>query len=496
MFAASKWPVRLVRSTYMIAACTLGACSSGESTTPTSTSPASTPATPTAPTEPTTPVTPVPTGAPVVKSAIPTQVSTVGTPFDCEAIVGSFTDTKGAGLSYKITFSPSANGLLAIDGKILGAPSTPGITTARVVAVDVKGDTAVQTFSIVAFAAGLGAPALPASSFAYSDASNPLPGHFLGGGPGGSVIATDNTPADNATTNAGATLGRVLFHDARLSSNDRVSCASCHQQAFGFGDTAQFSKGVNGVTSRHAMGLSNARFFQPGSFFWDTRAATLEAQVLQPIQNPVEMGMTLDNVVLKLGVTSFYPELFRAAFGTTQITSDRVSRALAQYVRSLVSSQSRFDAAFAGGANPPNFGVLTAQEQQGQQLFTNSGCAACHATNAIVSDNVHNTGLDATITDVGAGNGRFKSPSLRNVAMRGRYMHDGRFTSLEQVVDFYNNGVQPNPGLDNRLRGQNGNPRRLNLSTAQRDAIVAYLKTLTDSTMLTAAKFSNPFVPR
>jgi cytochrome c peroxidase len=142
----------------------------------------------------------------------------------------------------------------------------------------------------------------------------------------------------------------------------------------------------------------------------------------------------------------------------------------------------------------PDLTKLTQQERDGLQLFNGpAGCARCHGTNAHISDNIHNTGLDAVITDAGAGGGAFKSPSLRNVAVRGRFMHDGRFTSLEQVVDFYNAGVQANPGLDPRLRGPGGAPLRLNLTVAQRDAIVAYLRALSDRALMTDIRFSNPF---
>jgi cytochrome c peroxidase len=336
-------------------------------------------------------------------------------------------------------------------------------------------------------------PTLPAVLFGYSDATSPLPAWFLGNGPGGAVIAGDNTPATNPTTDAGATLGRVLFYDTRLSSTNTISCGSCHIQSLGFGDTARFSTGVAGVSARHTMALANARFYSRGKFFWDERAATLEDQVLIPIQNPVEMGETLDGIVAKVGAASFYPALFQAAFGSSQISSSAISLALAQYVRSLVSSNSKFDKALVG-AGPPNFAGFTAQEQQGQALFTGpAGCAACHATNAQVLDNIHDTGLDSTITDIGTGNGSFKAPSLRNVGLRASFMHDGRFQTLQQVVAFYDSGVQPNPNLDRRLQNANGTPRRLNLTQPQRDALVAFLNTLTDSTYITAAKFSNPF---
>jgi cytochrome c peroxidase len=344
-------------------------------------------------------------------------------------------------------------------------------------------------------------PVLPAASYAYADAEVALPPQFVGlQGPGGGVLATDNTPFANRTTDAGATLGRVLFYDVRVSANDQVSCSSCHQQAFAFGDTARLSRGFKGgLTRRHAMALANARFYQRGRFFWDERAATLETQVLMPIQDSTEMGMTLTNLVTKIGAAKYYPALFQAAFGTPQVTSDRIANALAQFVRSLASYQSKFDLAFvAPGLGGPNFsGTLTPDEQLGQSLFVGAArCAQCHATNAQVSDDIHNNGLDAVATDTGAGGARFKAPSLRNIGVRAPYMHDGRFTTLAQVVEHYDTGIQASPNLDRRLRGPNGAPQRLNLGQQQRDALVAYLQTLTDPTLLTAAKFSNPFPPR
>lgn len=340
--------------------------------------------------------------------------------------------------------------------------------------------------------AGLSAPVLPSVSYGYSEASRPLPLHFVIA-TNGTVVGIDNTPASNPTTNAGATLGRVLFHDPRLSVNDRISCASCHQQAFGFSDTARFSVGfAGGRTTRHTMALANGRFYQNGRFFWDERAATLEAQVLEPIQNPAEMGMTLDALVAKLGGTGYYPALFQSAFGTPEITTERVARALAQFVRSLVSAESRFDSMFAG-TSEPDLARLSAEEREGNQLFTSAGCARCHRTNAHVGDHARNTGLDAVVIDAGVGNGAFKAPSLRNVAVRSPYMHDGRFKTLDDVVAFYDSGVKPNPNLDPRLRAPDGTPLRLGLTVAQRAAIVAYLGTLTDSAFLTAARFANPF---
>lgn len=434
----------------------------------------------------------------VLASANTPQGATVGGAITYDATKNGSAFT-GTALTYAVSFTPNANGLTATNGRITGAPANAGITTATIVATDAAGNTASNSFPIVAFSADLTAPTPPSTAYAYADATSPLPAHFTltaGGarGPGGSVIAADNTPANNITTDAGAALGRVLFYDRRLSLNDRVACASCHQQQFGFADTARLSRGFAGAsTGRHSMALQNARFYNRGRFFWDERAATLEAQVLAPIQDPTEMGMTLGNVVTKLTLSAYYPPLFQAAFGTPEVTTDRVARALSQFVRALVSSSAKFDRAFANG--PPNFpAVFTQQELLGQQLFNGPGkCAQCHETNAQIGDDIHNTGLDATVADIGAGQGRFKAPSLRNIEKRGRFMHDGRFTTLEQVVEFYNAGVQNSGNLDNRLRGPNNQSQRLNLSSVEKDAIVAYMKTFTDDTFLTAAKLGNPF---
>jgi len=433
-----------------------------------------------------------------VLSANGTQAAMVGVPFAYDATKAGtvFSDPRKSGLTYTVSFTPAVTGMTAANGTITGTASNPGVYTVTISARDNSGSSASHSFTIVVFAGDLTAPTLPANAALYSDASNPLPRHFFQAAPNaGSPIGADNTPASNITTNAGATLGRVLFYDRRLSVNDRVSCSSCHQQQFAFSDTARLSRGfLGGVTGRHSMGLANARFYANRRFFWDERAASLEAQVLQPIQDGTEMGLTLPNAMAKLSATTYYPALFNAAFGSAEITSDRVGLALSQFVRSLVSVNSKFDRAF-GANGVPNFAAaFTAQELAGQNLFNGrAGCARCHGTNAHIGDDAHNTGLDATITDVGAGTGRFKSPSLRNIAVRPPYMHDGRFQTLAQVVAFYDSGVQNNPGLDNRLRGPGGQPLRLNLSAAERASLVAFLGTLTDNTFLTDVRLSKPF---
>ena len=338
--------------------------------------------------------------------------------------------------------------------------------------------------------------------------------------------AHDNTPMNNPTTNDGATLGRVLFYDKTLSANDTIACASCHQQAHAFTDPNQFSEGfAGGFTGRNSMSLMDARFYRNGHFFWDERAQTLEDQVLMPIQNEVEMGLTLEELVQRVQSKAYYAELFQKAFGDSEVTSERISRALAQFVRAIVSYQSRYDEGLAQAGNPgapfPNF---TTEENQGKALFLGpAGCARCHLdagpppqppgpppNQAIFFiDLAVNNGLDQGLAtdDPGVGgitgnsqdDGKFKSPSLRNTAMTAPYMHDGRFKTLDEVVEHYNSGVKMHPNLDPRLFDPNvmppmqPQPRRLNLTVQQKAALVAFLGTLTDEEVLKDPKFADPF---
>lgn len=355
---------------------------------------------------------------------------------------------------------------------------------------------------------------LPTTPFDYVNLN--LPSHFTTNVTGQplptSINGTDNTPATNPITIDGATLGRVLFYDKKLSANGTIACASCHKQEQGFSDSAILSLGFNGGnTSRHSMTLINARFYQRGRFFWDERAATLEDQVLMPFQDPVEMGMTLEEVVSKVQAQTYYPELFEKAFGTEEITIDKISKALAQFVRSIVSYSSKYDAGRALSATPgANFSNFTAEENLGKNLFfqtiPNGGgaCFGCHTTEAFISANPgpQNNGLDAlSTTDIGAGEvfsnpvfvGRFKTSTLRNIALTAPYMHDGRFATLEEVVEHYNSGIQAHPTLSPALTDANGNPVRLNFTVAEKAALVAFMKTLTDNSVSSETKWSNPF---
>jgi cytochrome c peroxidase len=431
--------------------------------------------------------------------------ATVGVAVSHDVTQGGTTFSGGTlPLAYSARFLTDANGLTLADARLVGAPQRPGVVRAVVEVRDAQGRTAVDTVVLVAFAMGLASPVLPTAALAYADARVVLPAHIRQLPPGApGTLVGDNTPATNPITDAGATLGRVLFHDRRLSVNDQVACASCHLQQFGFSDTAQFSRGfAGGRTGRHSMALANARIYPNGRFFWDERAPTLEAQVLLPIQDGTEMGMRLDDLVAKLRLTPFYAPLFEAAFGTTEVTSDRIARALAQFVRALVPTDSRFDRAVAAGApvgpgGPPALAGFTAQEQLGHQLYGGrAGCARCHGQATQVMVAPANNGLDAQPADAGAGQGRFKAPSLRNVAVRPPYMHDGRFRTLEEVVAFYDSGVRAGPGTDPRLLAPGGQPVRLGLSAAEREALVAFLRTLTDPTFLADPRFASPFPAR
>ena len=374
-------------------------------------------------------------------------------------------------------------------------------------------------------------PNLPATPFVYSVE---YPTHFTVAPRGEAgrniqpaVTDTDNEGSSNMATDAGATLGRVLFYDKSLSIDDSVSCASCHKQVLGFSDDAQVSAGVNGnFTRRHSMGLTNARFFIGGRAFWDTRAATMEEQALMPITDLNEMGLPdLSALEQKLVGISYYPALFEDAFGSPAITSDRVAKALAQFVRSLVSFNSPYDQGrvmqidqqgldpVASFTQPIPGDIFSAEENRGKQIFLTpiasggGGCFSCHSTEAFVNAGFGPTsnGLNlATLDDQGACEpdeflgqekrcGTFKVPSLRNVGVRPPYMHDGSLATLALVIDHYSEGIEAHPNLSPVLKDALGDPVRLNFSVADKNAVIAFLNTLTDESFLTEEKFSDPF---
>ncbi len=356
-----------------------------------------------------------------------------------------------------------------------------------------------------------GEPILPATPYNY--ARQLTPPHFYSQALGnGSAVDQRVVPPDNPLTDEGATLGRVLFYDRSLSKNGLVSCASCHSQALGFDDPTRFSIGFEGrITGRHAMGLANAVFNVRGRYFWDERAASLEEQVLQPFTDEIEMGLAPGQLEEIVSARPFYDPLFEAAFGDTNVSEGRIARALAQFVRSLLSATAPYDVARARVGDPlwpfPDF---TDEQNRGKQLFMagraqgGAGCASCHATEAFVTPAAGPTsnGLDAdSERDRGAGShddrpqalGTFRVASLRNIAVRAPYMHDGRFSTLDEVIDHYSSGVRPHPNLGDALRNDDGSPVRFDFSQADRAALIAFLETLTDQSFLENPKFSDPF---
>lgn len=329
------------------------------------------------------------------------------------------------------------------------------------------------------------APTLPTTPYNYATVN--YPAHIQE-----AITALDNTPADNQLTDAGATLGRVLFFDNNLSRNNRVSCASCHGSQDGFSDDRRLSRGFDGEnTRRHSMTTLNARFYTSGKMFWDERAASLEEQVLMPIEDHIEMGMDLGDLVERLRGVDYYPTLFQDAFGSTTITEEGISKALAQYIRSMVTYQSKYDLVQQGTAS------FTAQELAGQQIFARKApngqlsCQGCHGggSNDIHSTHLHlgqvatnvrphdpsDLGVYETTNDPSDRN-KFKVGSLRNIAERAPYLHDGSAASLTALLE------QPQ--------------HNFGLNSTEITQVIAYLNTLTDNAIQNDEKFSNPFLNR
>ncbi len=327
-------------------------------------------------------------------------------------------------------------------------------------------------------------------------------------------IQQDNA-GGNPVTDAGATLGRVLFYDKNLSLDNSISCASCHQQQHAFSDTQIASTGVNGTTGRHSMRLVNARFSAERRFFWDERAGDLEAQTTQPIQDHIEMGFSgqegdpgIDELINRLEGIGYYRELFELAYGDAGITEERMQTALAQFVRSIQSFDSKYDEGRGQVNNDqqdfPNF---TPGENLGKRLFMDppgqggAGCAGCHrAPEFDIDPNTLNNGVVGRITDDEALDLEVtRSPTLRDLvgptgSSNGPFMHDGSLATLQEVLEHYDR-IMIDPGntnLDRRLAGRGGG-QNLQLTDEEKNAIIAFLHTLSGTAVYTDEKWSNPF---
>lgn len=426
------------------------------------------------------------------------QLLTVGTVVGYDATQGgtTFKDIDGDPITYSVRLSRLPRGLSVIGTNVVGTFDSIGAVRVTVTATDSLNASTDSSFLIAAAAPEPGRPNLPSPRYTYDDAKLPLPHNFR--------ISRDHvipfwdtTPDDNPTTDEGGTLGRVLFYDKRLSLTNTHSCGSCHQAAHGFAAPTRFSEGIIGEpTKRNAMGLTQVRYSIHDLFFGDMRVRSLETLALLPIQEQVELGNSLPRVIEKLSATDFYPSLFTAAFGSPEITSERIANALAQFLRALISYNAKVDASENppnGQPSPPLEAVFTPQELIGREVFRNNNCFFCHEGDTQNAFTTSNNGLDEVFTDAGSGDGRFRPASLRNVALTAPYMHDGRFATLREVIDHYDNGVKSSPHLDRLLQDGAGSPRRMNLTEWQKEALIAFLHAMTDEQFLRDPRFSDPF---
>jgi cytochrome c peroxidase len=317
------------------------------------------------------------------------------------------------------------------------------------------------------------------------------------------ILFSDNIispviPIDNPQTVEGVALGKKLFFDRILSANGTQACASCHSPQHAFTDNTPTSDGIDGVFgTRNSMPLFNLAWNYGERFNWDGKALSLERQAEEPVENPIELHNDWDNVVSRLQNHPEYPELFSLAFKTPTITKELTTKAIAQFERTLISANSKFDKYALGEA------TLTPEELNGLDVFMREDkgdCFHCHGNpnNPLWTDNdFHNNGLDSSFSDLGLGgvtgdpndNGKFKSPSLRNLAYTSPYMHDGRFATLDEVINHYSEGLQNSPTIDPLMKqiAQGG----VQLSDQDKADLKAFLLSLSDPSFVNNPAFQN-----
>lgn len=359
-------------------------------------------------------------------------------------------------------------------------------------------------------------PILPATPYQYMTVED--------GGKSIDITELIHDESKTMVSDQSVTLGRVLFYDTKLSINNTISCGSCHKQALGFADNVAASIGFSDrVTPRNSMSIQNA--VHNNNMFWDSRAKSPMELSMMPVFNHLEMGMETDQMLeSKLSATSYYPELFQKAFGSSAITKDKIALAMTHFVNCLFSKQSKFDEGMKGPfgllgdpsqVDPANFTPL---ELEGKNLFFSEAlkCSQCHAGSNFSAPDFEggsyggggftgnnndpndprgtaNIGLDYIYKDNGRGGGKFKIPSLRNIALTGPYMHDGRFKTLDDVLNHYSHGIKNHPNLDEKFK-VNGVAKNINMNEGEKLAIISFLNTLTDRNLITNPKFSDPFV--
>ncbi len=466
----------------------------------------------------TTAATPTVTSAntpPTISSPVADQAAQVGHAFSLD-LAGTFSDADNDALTVSADISGAALGLTLNGTTLSGVPNASGTYTVTCTATDPSGGTVSDSFTLTVTIDQNAIQTVFNGSIDLDNlddyAGQTVPNYITKINDGGNPI-----------TNAGATLGRVLFYDPSLSTSGTVSCASCHLQSLGFSDAGVVSTGVEGgQTGRHSMRLINTMFADETDFFWDERAPSHEAQESQPIQDHNEMGFSgqggrpdLATLITQMEATEYYEELFRFVYLDPTITEARIQDALAEFTKSIQSFDSRYDEGRAqvnnNGANFPNF---TADENAGKTLFMQNpndggaGCNRCHrAPEFDIAPNSDHNGIFRvanSVTEFDLTNTR--SPSLRDLvgpgsSSNGPFMHDGSLATIRDVIDHYDDIQAPASEppraeflntLDNRLT-QGGNPQDLNLTNAEKDQLEAFLLTLTGVSIYTDPKLSDPF---
>ncbi|MEM9570158.1 MAG: cytochrome c peroxidase [Pseudomonadota bacterium] len=465
---------------------------------------------------PSTPVVVTPSNsAPTVANAVANQAADVGYEFSLD-LANTFSDADNDTLTITADFGADAKGLSLNGTTISGTPNSSGTVTVTCTATDSSGASASDTFEITVSIDQSAITTVFGGAIDLENMDNyanqTVPDYI-----------TKIEDGGNPITDAGATLGRVLFYDTSLSTDGTISCASCHVQSLGFSDPDIVSTGVEGgQTGRHSMRLINTMFADETDFFWDERAPSHEAQESQPIQDHNEMGFsgqngrpTLDTLIAQMEATEYYEELFRFVYLDPEITETRIQLALAQFTKSIQSFDSRFDQGRAqvNGNNAP-FPNFTADENAGKQLYLQgtdnggAGCQACHRApefdirpgsdhNGVFRVAGSTTEFDLTNT---------RSPSLRDMvgpggSSNGPFMHDGSLPTIRAVIDHYDAIQEPTSEpplsefratIDDRLF-PGGNPQTLNLTETEKDQLEAFLLTLTGVSIYTDEKLSDPF---
>jgi len=314
-----------------------------------------------------------------------------------------------------------------------------------------------------------------------------------------------NIPADNPMTVEGVELGRYLFYEKRLSGNDQMSCGTCHTPYTSFSDSAKYSTGIDGIKgNRNAMALINLGW--DSFFFWDGRATSLEQQILEPVPNPIEMHLSWKDAISKLKKDTYYRNQFYKAFGVEDFDSTHAAKAIAQFIRTMISGSSKFDIMYKIENNKPLSAseqavIIDPEEWAGYDLFKSlngADCFHCHNGPLMRVAKFSNNGLDGIFSDLGRGavtnnpndHGKFKVPTLRNIALTAPYMHDGRFKNLDEVIEHYSSGVHTSPTIDPLIEfsSQGG----VQLDAQEKYLLKRFLMTLTDNTFINNPDFQDP----